>query len=201
MWIKIQRLDALLSENDFTFLALCRVQRDDVSTVREEQIPRARRFADARDVIHRIKSGMTSTLVRSYNPKQICNHNLKSTSKFFNHTFKIDANLRAIVLECGTFVDILTNLWIFLRSDITAIARTNVPATCQVLAPVFASAVAGIRASAGRVATSLVRFVLTVILQIADKFLWHAIAIGASELLVGITRFGTFSAQCDVVLV
>jgi hypothetical protein len=105
------------------------------------------------------------------------------------------------VLECGTFVDILTNLWIFLRSDITAIARTNVPATRQVLASVFASAVAGIRASAGRVATSLVRFVLTVILQIADKFLWHAIAIGASELLVGITRFGTFSAQCDVVLV
>ena len=73
MRIEIQRLDALLSENDFTFLALRRVQRDDVGTVREEQIPRAGRFADARDVIHRIESGMTSALVRSYNPKQIFN--------------------------------------------------------------------------------------------------------------------------------
>lgn len=63
MGVEIQRLDALLAKNDFALLALRRVQRDDVTAVGEEQIPGSRRFADARDVVHRIESGMASTLV------------------------------------------------------------------------------------------------------------------------------------------
>ncbi len=70
MGVEIQRLDALLAENDIALLALRRVQRDDVTSVGEEQIPGSRLFADARDVVHRIKSGMASALVRSYIPRE-----------------------------------------------------------------------------------------------------------------------------------
>jgi hypothetical protein len=105
------------------------------------------------------------------------------------------------VLERGALVNVLANLWIFLGSDVASIARTDVPATRQVLAPVLASAVAGVGARAGRVAAALVRLVLAVVLQIADQLLGHAVAVSASELLVGVTRLGPLGAERHVVLV
>lgn len=130
--------------------------------------------------------------------------NLKNEFKFklnIWHTFEIDANLGAIVLERGALVDVLANLWILLGSDVASIARTDVAATSQVLTAVLASAVAGIGARAGRVAAALVRLVLAVVLQVADQFLGHAVAVGARKLLVGIARLGPLGAERHVVLV
>lgn len=138
------------------------------------------------------------------NPEKEKYLNLKNEFKFklnIWHTFEIDANLGAIVLERGALVDVLANLWILLGSDVASIARTDVAATSQVLTAVLASAVAGIGARAGRVAAALVRLVLAVVLQVADQFLRHAVAVGARKLLVGIARLGPLGAERHVVLV
>jgi hypothetical protein len=148
---------------------------------------------------------MASALVRSYKPRRKKKFvEIKNEFKLklnIWHTFEIDANLGAIVLERGALVDVLANLWILLGSDVASIARTDVAATSQILAAVLASAVAGIGARAGRVAAALVRLVLAVVLQVADQFLGHAVAVGARKLLVGIARLGPFGAERHVVLV
>lgn len=65
----------------------------------------------------------------------------------------------------------------------------------------FASAIAGFRARAGRMTTSFIRLVFAIILQVANQFFGHAVTIGASELIVGIARLWSFSAKGHVILV
>lgn len=105
------------------------------------------------------------------------------------------------MLESGALVDIFANLGVLFGGDVATIARTNVSATGQILTPVLASAVGRVRARTGRMATSFVRFIFAIILQIADQFFGNAVAIGASELRVGIARFRPFGAERDVILV
>lgn len=180
MRIEIQRLDSLLAKNHFTLLAQCRVQRNDVTSVREKQVPGTWRLANSRNVIHRIESRVTSAFVRP---------------------FKIDANLRTVVTQRDAFIDILANLWILFRGDITTIARTDVATARQILATVFTSAIAGFRARAGRMTAPFVRLVFTIVLQVANQFFWHAVAVGAGELLVGIAGFGSLGAERHVIFV
>lgn len=49
--------------------------------------------------------------------------------------------------------------------------------------------------------TSFIRLVFAVVLQVANQFFVHAVMIGASELIVGIARLGSFSAKGHVILV
>ena len=64
--VKVQGLYSLLAEDDFSLLALRCIQRDDVVAICEQQAPGSRRLADARDIIDRVETWMTSALVRSY---------------------------------------------------------------------------------------------------------------------------------------
>ena len=80
-------------------------------------------------------------------------------------TFGVEAKLRAVVLQGGALVDIVANLGVVLGGDVAAVARANVPATRQVLATVFASAVGRVGTRALQVAASFIRFVLAVVLQ------------------------------------
>lgn len=65
MRVEIQRLNPFLAKDHFTLFALGRVQRDDIASVGEEQIPRTGRLADTRNAVHRFETVVTSALVRS----------------------------------------------------------------------------------------------------------------------------------------
>ena len=116
-------------------------------------------------------------------------------------TFEVDANLRAVVLGGCAFVDIFADLWIVFGHDVASIAGADVSSTSQILTTMFASAIVGFGARAGQMAAAFVRFIFTVVVQVAQKFFGDAPAVGASELSVGVARLGTLSAQSDIVLV
>lgn len=69
------------------------------------------------------------------------------------------------------------------------------------MALVLASAIGRISAGTGRVTTSFIRFILAVVLQIADQLFRNAVAVGAGKLRVGIARLEPFGAQSHVILV
>ena len=50
-------------------------------------------------------------------------------------------------------------------------------------------------------ATPLIRLVFKVIMQVAEQFFGDALPVGARELSVRVARFGSFSAEGDVVLI
>ncbi len=80
-------------------------------------------------------------------------------------TFGVDADLRAVVLQGGTLVDVLADLGVLLRGDVAAVAGANVAAARQVLATVAAAAVGHVRTRTLQMAAALVRFVLAVVLK------------------------------------
>lgn len=118
-------------------------------------------------------------------------------------TFEVDANLGAVVLQCGALVDVLAHLGILFRGDVAAIAGANVATatSSQVVASMLAAAVGRLATRAGRVTSAFVRLVAAVVAQVADHLAFDAVAVGAGELRVGIAGLGPFGAEGDVVLV
>ena len=49
--------------------------------------------------------------------------------------------------------------------------------------------------------SALIRFVLAVVVQIANEFTSDTIAIGAGEFCIGITRFGSLGTKGDIILI
>jgi len=62
--IEIDGFDPLLTEDDFALFA-DGVEGDDVTSVGEQEAPWSWRFADTRNVVDGIESGVTAALVRS----------------------------------------------------------------------------------------------------------------------------------------
>lgn len=65
----------------------------------------------------------------------------------------------------------------------------------------FAAPIAGLGTGAGQMATTLVRFIIAIIVQVTQKLPGYATAVGASELSVWIAGFRSFGAQGHVILV
>ena len=64
-------------------------------------------------------------------------------------TFKIHAQLRTVVLQSGTLVDILADLGVVFGDDVAAVAGANVSAVGQIVTVMLTAAVAGLRTRTG----------------------------------------------------